>query len=176
MQDKTVTTLTDFQLTRHRAELAKRYRGWELTKLPGYELNGSRRFAFVAMRRAKIYYQFVLDYDELDWVSERREGPAAEFFRALYQIPSTDTLLHFHGSGERRSPGCLPRDGSVHALWQKHQAALPDHAQLNHGGWRWWRGKGLTLEFCEELKRLVIDRYKEAQTALAPTPHRTPTL
>ena len=147
------TALHRFTLTKggrwalRRAAVEKRFRGWEVTRLPGYAWEGEPLSALFALRKAARHYRLVLDYDELDLFDERLAGPAAAFKAALY------------GADKRKDP--------AFDLWRRHAHQQPSHARCQLGGWRWWSGEGLTLELCQDLRALAVARYQTAHETLS---------
>ena len=127
--------------THHRAVIAKHWRSWEMTRLPGFVYREEPVSAFCAIKPVGKYWRFVLDYDELDCC-----------------FPLDGTFDHILET-------CGPHE--ISALWKRHEASLSWQASLMHGGWRWWSGEGLSRPMVEELRAVTVSRYTKASEIIA---------
>jgi hypothetical protein len=134
-------------LEHHRRVIAKHWRSWEVTRLPGFNFrglpDGEPLSAFCAKQFCN-YWVFRLDYDELD-----TDGRLGGVF---------DNILENCGP---------PGTEIVGRLWQRYEPAFSPRAELSDGGWRWWSGHGLSKEMVEELRALLVARYARAREILA---------
>lgn len=98
-------------------------------------MTGERPEGWFAYWKLKKYYAFKLDVDPID---------------ECWELGGFWSLL--------------PYDDSSSEIWTKHKHAFPRHATFTHGGWKWWGGYGVTLEFVLDLLGLVKGRYAAAVT------------
>ena len=126
----------------HRASIAKHYRQWQITRLPGFSVHGESLTAFCASRPYHRYWQFKLEYDELDYF------PMKESNRFI-------TILENIGPYQ------------IGEIFNRHRDEIASSAILSHGGWRWWGGHGLSLSLVDELRNVLVERYTKASQIMA---------
>ena len=130
----------------HRQALARFWRRWEITRLPGFNWLGQPDkplSAFCAVKPSRKYWSFRLEFDQLD--------TGCSLYYTFSHILET----------------CGPPEYDLLAqLWNRYQDSFSHNASLSHGSWRWWSGCGLSRAFVDELRTLVVDRYAKAREVL----------
>ena len=134
-------------MSQHRDVIARAWRGWEFTRLPGFNWLGEPDkplSAFCAAKRIRKYWAFRLEYDELDTC-----------------VPLDGVFAHILDT-------CGPPEAALtDELWNRHEESLSRRAVFTPSDWKWWGGSGLSRAMVEELRALLIDRYAKAQAIIA---------